>query len=144
MTGLRLESISKTAALTVTLFVWDLEHGVMDTYRVLHNSELGARQLFMIDNWHERFIDAIREMTVLPLGDGLLPDRDYISQLVLLADSVEDVRIESALKEALSDRSLDASGTSRLDLAARSRDPIYIAASQWRNHDVDFCYSSTG
>lgn len=140
---------SSEAALTAKLFVWDFEHGVMDTYRVLHSSELGARQLFTIGNWRERFIDAIHEVTVLPLGDELLPERDYISQLVLFGDSVGDIRSKSALREALSDGSLNASGTYHLDIAARTRDPAYIAATgaaaarEWRNNDEDFCSSTS-
>lgn len=92
------------AALTTTILVPECYDGAMSEWntRVLHSTELGARELFKSDNWRDTLVNALRNVTALPMNH--VSETDPINMLVLLGDSARDERFRHALKDVLGDQ----------------------------------------
>lgn len=128
------------AALTTTILVPVCDNGVTYDWntRVLHSTELGARELFKANNWRDTLLNALRNVTALPMNH--VSETDQINMLVLLGDSARDERLHYALKDVLGDQYDRLMATVRDD-GTPARDPQYRGAasaahSNWEgNHD---------
>lgn len=116
------------AALTATILVPECYDGAMSEWntRVLHSTELGARELSRSDNWRDTLVNALRNVTALPMNHVSVTDP--ISMLVLLGDSARDERLRYALKDVLGDQYDRLMATVRDD-GTPARDPQYRGAA---------------
>jgi hypothetical protein len=116
------------AALTATVLVPECYDGEMYDWitRVLHNTELGARELFKVNDWRSTLANALRDVTALPMNG--VSETDHINMLVLLGDSVRDERLRHVLKDVLGDQYDRLIATVRDD-GTPARDPQYRGAA---------------
>lgn len=130
------------AALTATILVPVCYDGATYDWntRVLHSTELGARELFKSDDWRDTLVNALRNVTAVPMNH--VSETDPINMLVLLGDSARDERLRYALKDILGDQYDRLIATVRDD-GTPARDPQYRGAasaahSNWEgNYDRD-------
>lgn len=116
------------AALTTTILVPKCYDGAMSDWntRVLHSTELGARELFKSDDWRDKLVNALRNVTALPMKH--VSETDPINMLVLHGDSARDERLRYALKDVLGDQYDRLMATVRDD-GTPARDPQYRGAA---------------
>jgi hypothetical protein len=124
------------AALTVTILLPKCYDG--RTYdritRMLHSTELGARELFRSHDWRGKLVKSLRNVTALPM-DGV-SETDQINMLVLLGDSARDERLRHALKDILGDQYDRLIATVRDD-GTPARDPQYRGAASAAHSNWD-------
>jgi hypothetical protein len=128
------------AALTATIRVPDCSNNFMSyvTSSVLHSTELGARELFSAENWHDVLVSALREVTTLPMSGVVKTDR--INMLMLLGDSARDERLRRALQEVFGDQH-DRLIASVRDDGNSARDPQFRGAASAAHSNWDRnCY----
>ncbi|KAM0700452.1 hypothetical protein Q7P35_012173 [Cladosporium inversicolor] len=139
-TGVVLGIDFDAASLTATIQAPDCSGDIMyyDTKRVLHSTELGRRELFKADNWHDVLVSALRDVTALPTkGEA---ETDQINMLMLLGDSARDERLHLALKDVLGEQ-YDRLIASVRDDGTPARDPQFRgAASAAHNNWYKNCH----
>lgn len=92
-------------ALTATIQVY--ECGDFWTARVLHSIKLGARELFEARDWRRRLVDALQDVTALPVqGTGYhrTENIDHTGRLILMGDRARDPRLHEALRDVFGER----------------------------------------
>lgn len=116
------------AALTATILIPECYDGEMYDWvtRVLHSTELGARELFKSDNWRDTLVHALLQAIEPPIRG--VTETDPINMLVLLGDSARDERLRHALKDVLGDQYDRLMATIRDD-GTPARDPQYRGAA---------------
>lgn len=124
------------AALTVTILLPKCYDG--RTYdritRMLHSTELGARELFRSHDWRGKLVKSLRNVTALPMNG--VSETDQINMLVLLGDSARDERLRHALKDILGDQYDRLIATVRDD-GTPARDPQYRGAASAAHSNWD-------
>lgn len=115
------------AALTATIQVTDCSGGDDFDYitRVLHSTELGARELFKTAEWREKFVAALRQATAPPIQGAT--DTERMNMLMLLGDAARDARLQEALRDVLGDQYHRLIATANDD-GTSARDPEFLGA----------------
>lgn len=116
------------AALTATIQDPDCGDGDYSFYikRILHSTDLGARELFEADNWRDTLVDALHRVTTKQIKG--VAESNQINMLVLLGDSAWDERLHHALEVILGDQ-YDRLIASAKDDGTPARDPQFRGAA---------------
>lgn len=117
------------AALTATIQAWDC--GDFWIARVLHSTELGARDLFRSNDSRRRLVDALHSVTALPVPgtyDHRTEDIDHIGRLIIMGDKAGDPRLHEALQEVFGEQYETLNASARND-GSPERDPLFLGAA---------------
>jgi hypothetical protein len=131
--GLALSVDFSDAALTamIEVTVWDGDDDHSNIARILHRPDLGAKELFKVQDWREKLTNALRSVTASSTESEAEPD--YINMLVLLGDAARDARLHEALQDVLGEHYDRLIATAKGD-ASNARDPQFLgvaSAAHW-------------